>query len=77
MNSVCMATYNGEKYVSEQILSILEQINEDDELIISDDNSTDNTLKIIGEIKDNRIRILHNSTRYFRDNYENALRAAK
>lgn len=77
MNSICMATYNGEKYVSEQILSILEQINEDDELIISDDNSMDNTLKIIGEIKDNRIRILHNSTRYFRDNYENALRAAK
>ena len=77
MNSVCMATYNGEKYVGEQIRSILAQINEEDELVISDDGSTDNTLKCIGEIKDNRIRVLHNSTRYFRDNYENALRAAK
>ena len=77
MNSVCMATYNGEKYVEEQIRSILSQIREDDELIVSDDGSTDMTLKTIDEIKDNRIRVVHNGTHYFRDNYEKALRAAK
>lgn len=37
MISVCMATYNGEKYIREQMDSILEQLGEEDELIISDD----------------------------------------
>lgn len=42
--SVCMATYNGEKYIGQQILSILQQIDKNDELIISDDGSTDATI---------------------------------
>ena len=44
MISVCIATYNGEKFIKEQLLSILEQLNADDEIIISDDHSTDDTL---------------------------------
>ena len=44
--SVCMATYNGEEFISQQIKSIINQLNNDDELIISDDGSTDGTLKI-------------------------------
>ncbi|MFR3431564.1 MAG: glycosyltransferase [Holdemanella porci] len=40
MISVCMATYNGEKYLKEQLDSILKQIKSSDELIISDDGST-------------------------------------
>lgn len=47
MISVCIATYNGEKYVCEQLESILKQIGNDDEVIISDDGSTDETLNII------------------------------
>ena len=43
MISVCMATYNGERYIKEQIDSILCQLSEDDELIVSDDHSTDST----------------------------------
>lgn len=43
MISVCMATYNGEKYLKEQLNSILKQIKSSDELIISDDGSTDST----------------------------------
>jgi glycosyltransferase involved in cell wall biosynthesis len=47
MVSVCMATYNGEKFIKEQIDSILCQLKDEDELIISDDESTDATIKII------------------------------
>ena len=36
--SVCIATYNGGKYIKEQLESILSQIGKDDEVIISDDN---------------------------------------
>ena len=45
--SVVMATYNGEKYVREQIESIVSQLKERDELLISDDGSTDGTVCII------------------------------
>jgi glycosyltransferase involved in cell wall biosynthesis len=34
MISVCIATYNGEKYIGEQIASILKQLNANDEVII-------------------------------------------
>jgi len=46
--SVCMAVYNGQKYIKEQIDSILLQLNNDkDELIIVDDFSKDSSLEII------------------------------
>ncbi len=47
--SVVLATYNGEKYLREQLDSILNQLGQDDELIISDDHSKDNTIEIIEE----------------------------
>ncbi|QXN23786.1 glycosyltransferase [Shewanella putrefaciens] len=53
--SVCMATYNGEKYILEQLQSILPQLSCDDELIISDDYSTDKTESIVKFINDPRI----------------------
>lgn len=53
MISVCMATYNGEKYLKEQLDSILKQIKSSDELIISDDGSTDSTCTIIREYQKN------------------------
>jgi len=37
MISVCIATYNGEKYIKEQLQSILPQLSENEEVIISDD----------------------------------------
>jgi len=54
---ILMATYNGEKYLKEQIESILNQTYKNIRLIISDDCSTDNTRKIIKQYKekDNRI----------------------
>ena len=48
--SVCLATYNGEKYIKEQLNSILSQLGNDDEIIISDDHSTDNTVNVINDI---------------------------
>lgn len=44
-----MATYNGEKFIKAQILSIISQTYEDWNLIIHDDGSKDNTISIIKE----------------------------
>lgn len=73
--SVCMAAYNGEVYLREQIESILKQLKVGDELIISDDNSRDNTSKIIREISDPRIKfIMNNGEKGYTKNFENALK---
>lgn len=45
--SVAMATYNGEKYIEEQLLSICRQTRKPDEIVISDDGSKDRTLEIV------------------------------
>lgn len=76
MISVCMATYNGEKYVAEQINSILLQLSENDELIVSDDGSCDGTIKIIQRINDGRIKIYNNKNHGLIHNFENALKHA-
>ena len=47
--SVAMAVYKGGKYLREQLDSILKQLDEMDELIISYNDSTDDTLKILEE----------------------------
>ncbi len=63
MISVCMATYNGEAFVREQLLSILSQLSAEDEVLIADDGSTDATLEIIQSLKDPRIQIIPPSPR--------------
>ena len=47
--SVVVCTYNGEKYLRDQLQSILDQTRPPDEIVISDDGSTDSTLEIIEE----------------------------
>lgn len=44
---VLMSSYNGEKYIEEQIDSILKQVGIDIQLFIRDDGSTDKTIQII------------------------------
>lgn len=78
MISVCIGTYNGEKYIVDQIKSILPQLNEGDEIIISDDNSTDKTVPLIKGINDRRIKIFTNTgVNGVNSNFENALRHSK
>ena len=76
MISVCMATYNGEKYIKSQIESILSQIPENAELIISDDGSNDRTLEIISSINDDRISVYHSKLKNLIKNFENAISQA-
>jgi glycosyltransferase involved in cell wall biosynthesis len=81
--SVAMATYNGAKFIKEQLSSILNQLGEEDEVVISDNYSTDNTLEIIESFNDKRIRVFKNERLsengsincYF--NFENALNQTK
>lgn len=88
MISVCMATYNGGRFIKEQIDSILPQLSQYDELIVSDDGSTDRTLEIIASYKDERIKVFHHQKTgnkyyptlkvcYSTNNFENALKQAK
>lgn len=75
--SVCLASYNGEKYIEEQLSSILSQLDKDDEVIISDDYSQDKTINIVKSFNDNRIKIFYNNdTKGYTANFENALRNA-
>lgn len=75
--SVCIASYNGQDYIQEQIDSILSQIGNNDEIIISDDGSIDCTLDIIWKINDQRIKLVSNSKRHgVIGNFENALEHA-
>ncbi len=77
MISVCMATYCGEKYIREQITSILSQLSNEDELVVSDDGSKDNTISIIQSFNDQRIRLYNNEGKHgFVQNFENAMRHA-
>ncbi|MGA4923225.1 glycosyltransferase, partial [Bacillus subtilis] len=47
--SVALCTYNGEKYLKEQIDSILNQTKKVDEIVVCDDGSTDGTFSILEE----------------------------
>ncbi len=71
--SVAMASYNGEKYIKEQLESILSQLEEEDEIVISLDPSTDSTQTVIESIKDQRIKLLQGPQKGVKKNFENAL----
>ena len=63
--SVALCTYNGAKYIEEQLRSILNQTMQVDEIVICDDGSRDDTIQIIEEVKKEAltdIRIYRNET---------------
>ena len=60
--SVCIATYNGEMFIKEQLKSILSEIEPNDEVIIIDDCSNDNTVNIIKHFNDDRLKLYQNKT---------------
>lgn len=72
-----MTTYNGSKYIKEQLDSILDQSFADYELIICDDCSSDDTQLILKKYskKDSRIKIIFNETNIgFIKNFEQAIK---
>ncbi len=74
--SIAMTTYNGEKYIREQIDSILNQSYSDIELIICDDCSSDGTRDILKEYekKDSRVKVFFNEQNLgFKKNFEKAI----
>lgn len=78
MISVCIATYNGSQYIRRQLESIIAQLSDGDEIIISDDGSSDTTLEIIRELSCPLIKIYQNQGEHgYTPNFENALRHAK
>jgi len=78
MISVCIATYNASKYIHAQITSILNQLNPEDEVILSDDLSNDDTLEIISQINDPRIKIIRGQHRLgIIKNFERSLYEAR
>ncbi|MCR5568377.1 MAG: glycosyltransferase family 2 protein [Paludibacteraceae bacterium] len=78
MLSVVLAAYNGGKYIKEQVASILPQLSVGDELLVSDDGSTDDTLQILASFNDSRIRVVHNKGKHgIVHNFENALSLVK
>jgi glycosyltransferase involved in cell wall biosynthesis len=58
--SIILPAYNCEKYISESVSSILQQVYDKFELIIINDGSTDNTSSILASITDQRMRVLSN-----------------
>lgn len=77
MISVCMATYNGAVYIKEQLESILSQIGPEDEIVISDDGSTDATLDVVAALNEPRIQVFANTNHGYVHNFENAISHAK
>lgn len=79
--SVALATFNGERFIKEQLESIIPQLINGDEIIISDDGSTDSTVDIIKRYsqKYSYIKVYHNdkSNKGVIGNFENALKRCK
>lgn len=81
MISVCMATFNGERFLRQQLESVLVQLPQaldKAEVIVADDGSTDKTLSVIDSLQDGRVHVLpvteHLGPIY---NFERALKAAR
>ena len=76
--SVCVATYNGEKYIEEQLVSILTQLTDKDEVIVSDDGSKDGTIAVVERLKQEYpiIKIVKGPQKGFSCNFENAVKNA-
>lgn len=82
MISVAMATYNGQKYIEGQLLSIINQTQQIDEIIIVDDKSSDDTVKIIKKfiIENNAYNIVliqNDENLGYRRNFKKAMSIAK
>lgn len=71
--SVAMAVYNGQRYLKEQVDSILCQLMPEDEIVVSIDPSTDRSLEILESYQDSRVRIVEGPGQGVLSNFENAI----
>lgn len=60
--SICIPSYNNEKFIYRTLKSVLNQTYQNLEIIITDDASIDRTLDIAYSLKDSRIKIFKNNT---------------
>lgn len=79
MISVCVATYNGEKYIEQQLRSIVRQLSVDDEVIVSDDGSSDKTIEIVEKLRKEyqQIHMVKGPKKGYASNFGYALSLAK
>jgi glycosyltransferase involved in cell wall biosynthesis len=78
MRSVVLAACNGEQYIGAQLDSIMAQLASDDEVIVSDDASSDGTVHVVEQRNDPRIQISRNSNRVgYVKNFERAVLLAR
>ena len=79
MISVALAAYKGEKYIEEQIRSILPQLSHDDEIIVSDDKPGGATEKVVRRLmeEDERIVYVEGKGRGVVSNFTNAIRHSR
>ena len=71
--SVALAACNGGKYITEQLGSILPQLSENDEIIVSDDNPAGDTRGAVEAVGDSRIIYIEGEGKGVVKNFENAL----
>ena len=79
MIDILLSAYNGQKFIKEQIDSIIGQTIGDWRLLISDDCSTDGTLDVLATFReDSRIELVSQNVKYgsARDNFLNLLNYA-
>lgn len=78
MLSVCMATWNGARFVGAQLASILPQLGPGDEVVVSDDRSTDGTVEVVRSFGDPRVRVTEGpAVKSAMRNFEHALGLAR
>ncbi len=76
--SFVLASYNGAAFIQEQLTSILALLDHNDEIVISDDGSTDETLARVRTVNDPRIRLLPIGKRLgYQDNFARAIAATR
>jgi len=75
--SVCMAAYNGSRFIEQQLESILPQLDGGDEVVIVDDCSRDDTAARVLAMNDTRIRLIrHETNEGIVSTFEEAMRRA-
>lgn len=71
--SVIIAAYNGSKYITGQLNSILSQLRKEDEVIVSVDKSSDGTKSCVQEINDPRVKVVDGPSSGINMNFTHAL----